>query len=54
MRNQREGPGTTGVKRVFEWVVHERGDRRRKKKKERMGWIRRLGLEILNCRLGLT
>jgi len=37
MRNQREGPGTMGVKCVFEWIVCGRGNRRRKKKRERMG-----------------
>lgn len=45
---------TMGVECVFEWIVHESRDGRRKKKRERMGWMRRLGQEILNCRTAWT
>lgn len=47
MRSKSERPETMGVRHAFELVVHERRDRRRKKKRERMDWMRRLGLEIL-------
>lgn len=43
MRNQREG---TGIKDVFEWILCERKNWGRNKKRERIGWMRMLKLEI--------